>query len=105
MKTERIEVNKMVTNNLLIKLKEGDKENIQKVKDALLNMKDKIDVLHNIQVETNIRHGAAAYDILLMTRFSSLEDMETYLIHPLHVEIAKYIVEVMDSSASVCYES
>lgn len=95
----------MVTNNLLIKLKERDKENIQKVKDALLSMKGKIDVLHSIQVEANIRQGAGSYDILLMTHFFSLEDMETYLIHPLHVEIAKYIVEVMDSSASVCYES
>ena len=95
----------MVTNTLLIKLKERNNENAEKAKAVLLGMKGKIDVLRDLQVETDVRHGEASYDILLITHFSAMEDMEAYLIHPVHVEVSKYIAGVLESGASVCYES
>lgn len=93
----------MITNHLLIKLKERNTENAEKAKSMLLSMKGKIDVLRDIQVEIDIRHGEASYDLLLITQFSSMEDMEAYLSHPVHVEVSKYIADVMESGASVCY--
>ena len=93
----------MVTNNLLIKLKERNNENAEKARSMLLSMKGKIDVLRDLQVEMDIRHGESSYDILLITRFSSMEDMEAYLVHPVHVEVSKYIAGVLESGASVCY--
>ncbi len=95
----------MVTNNLLIKLKERDRENVEKARDVLLGMKGKIDVLRGIRVETDIRHGESSYDILLITNFSSMEDMEAYLAHPVHTEVSKYIAGVLEAGAAVCYES
>ncbi|MBE7718110.1 MAG: hypothetical protein E7243_01145 [Lacrimispora celerecrescens] len=41
----------------------------------------------------------------VITHFSSMEDMEAYLVHPVHVEVSKYIAEVLESGASICYES
>jgi hypothetical protein len=58
----------MIVNNLLIKLKEGDNENIAKARDVLLSMKGKIDVLGDVQVEVDIRHGPSSYDIMLITK-------------------------------------
>lgn len=94
----------MITNTLLIKLKERNNETIEKTKSMLLSMEGKIEVLRGIQVQVDIRHGESSYDILLITHFFSMEDMEDYLINPVHVEVSKYIASVLESGASVCFE-
>lgn len=94
----------MITNTLLIKLKERNDETIEKTKSVLLSMEGKIEVLRGIQVQADIRRGESSYDILLITHFSSMEDMEAYLINPVHVEVSKYIAGVLEAGASVCFE-
>ncbi len=94
----------MIINNLLIKLKERDNIKVKQARDALLSMNGKIETLCDLQVKLDIRHEASSYDILLITYFSSMEDMKAYLVHPVHVEVANYIAGVMASGASVCYE-
>jgi hypothetical protein len=95
----------MIVNNLLIKLKERDNENIAKARDVLLSMKGKIDVLRDLQVEVDIRHGPSSYDIMLITKFETMKDLDSYLIHPMHFEVSRYISTVLESGASMCYES
>lgn len=95
----------MITNNLLIKLKTRNEENVARAKEVLLSMKGKIDVLKNIQVETDIRNLESSYDLLLVTHFTSMADMEAYLIDPAHVEVSKYISSVIEAGVSVCYEA
>lgn len=94
----------MIVNNLLLRLKERDSESILKAKNALLSMKGKIGVLIDLQAEVNIRHGGSSYDIILITKFASMKDLDAYLVHPVHVEVAKYIGSVVDIQAAVCYE-
>ena len=93
----------MIINNLLLKLKNRDIDNIKKTQEVLLSMRGKIDVLIDIQAEINIRPGESNYDIILITKFASLEDLDKYLIHPNHLEVAKFIGSVLDTQASVCY--
>ncbi|MDF2635380.1 MAG: Stress responsive alpha-beta barrel protein [Pelosinus sp.] len=95
----------MITNNLLLKLKDRNDENIAKTRDILLSMQGKIAFLHDLKVKVDIRHGTSSYDILLITEFASMEDFDAYLIHPLHIEVSKYIVGVLENGAAVCYES
>lgn len=95
----------MIVNNLFIKLKERDNENISKARDVLLSMKGKIEVLRDVQVEVDIRHGPSSYDIMLITKFETMKDLDSYLIHPLHVDVSRYISTVLESGASLCYES
>lgn len=95
----------MITNNLLIKLKEQNNEIIVKTNAMLLSMKGEIEVFCDLQVEVDIRHGESSYDILLITKFASMEDMDAYLVHPVHVEVSKYILSVMETGVAVCYES
>lgn len=95
----------MIINTLLIKLKTRTGENIEKTRDVLASMKGKIDVLRDIRVEVNIRRGPSSNDILLITKFASMEDLEAYLVDPAHVEVSKYIGSVVDTAAAVCYES
>ncbi len=93
----------MIINNLLLKLRNRDTDNIKKTQEVLLSMRGKIEVLIDIQAEINIRPGESNYDIILITKFSSLEDLDKYLIHPNHLEVAKFIGSVLDTQASVCY--
>ncbi len=95
----------MIINNLLIKLKERNPENIANARGVLLGMEGKIEVLRDLRVEVDIRRGESSYDLLLITQFSSMADLEAYLIDPVHVEVAKYIAAVLESGAAVCYES
>jgi len=94
----------MIINNVLLKLKNRDDDNLRKAKDVLLGMKGKIEVLLDIQVKNNIRAGGLSYDLFLITKFASLEDLDVYLAHPAHLEVAKYIGSVLDMQSSLCYE-
>lgn len=95
----------MITNNLLLKLKERNSENITKTRDVLLSMQGKIEPLLDVKVEVDIRQGASSYDIMLITKFNSMEDFDAYLVHPVHVEVSKYVGSVVETGAAVCYES
>jgi len=94
----------MIINNLLLKLKNKDTDTIKKTQEVLLSLKGKIEVLLDIQVEINIRPGQSNYDIILITKFASLEDLDKYLVHPKHLEVAEFIGSVLDTQASVCYK-
>jgi len=95
----------MITNNLLLKLKDRNEENIAAARDMLLSMQGEIEYLRDLQVEVNIRHGQSSYDLILITKFASMEDLDAYLIHPVHIEVSKYIAGVVETGAAVCYES
>ena len=94
----------MIINNLLLKLKIRDAESIKQTQEVLLSMKGKIEVLLDIQAEVNIRSSQSNYDIILITKFASIEDLDKYLAHPAHLEVAKFIGSVLDTQASVCYK-
>ena len=94
----------MVINNLMLKLRNRDSERIKKTQEVLLSMKGKIDVLIDIQAEVNIRPGQSNYDIILITKFESSEDLDKYLADPVHLEVTKFIGSVLDTQASVCYK-
>jgi hypothetical protein len=94
----------MVTNNLLIRLAGRSAGEIEKAKQTLLGMKGKIPELRDIRVETDLRGPEkSGFDIMLITRFDSLDGLASYLKHPAHIEAAGYITGVIDESASLCY--
>ena len=95
----------MITNTQMLKLKDRSTESISKARDVLLSMQGKIEFLRDLKVETNIRQGASSYDLLMIAQYDSLADLEAYIVHPVHTEVAKYIGSVLESSAVVCYES
>jgi hypothetical protein len=47
---------------------------------------------------------AEVYDIALVSEFDSLEDVNFYAKHPLHVAAGKILAEVKESRACVDYE-
>ncbi|AIQ65388.1 Stress responsive A/B Barrel Domain protein [compost metagenome] len=94
----------MLTNNLLIKLKNNSPELRSRVRERLLGMKGQIENLAGIEVREEVRTGQSAFDLMLITRFRSIEDYEAYLIHPIHVEVSAFMQGVIESGASLLYQ-
>jgi hypothetical protein len=95
----------MLTHIVFFKLKERTPEVVQKTKEVLLNMEGKIEQLLSIEVGVDVVHSERSYDIALVTKFSSLEDLAIYNAHPVHQLVIAYIATVREASASVDYES
>ena len=94
----------MVINTLLIRLKERDEASIQKAVDILKKLKGNVPVLLDSRVEVDVRHAENGYDIMLVNTFNSVDDIPVYVDDPGHAEAGAYVREVMDASASLCYE-
>lgn len=97
----------MITHVVLFKLKDRSPQSIEKARDVLLGLKGKgkIPVLRYLEVGTDILHSERSYDLALITNFDSMEDLQAYQVHPVHLEVAKYINSVKEFSISVDYES
>lgn len=95
----------MITHIVLFKLKDRSLRSVEKARDVLLGLKGRIPQLRHLEVGTDVLHSERSYDIALVTKFDSLEDLEAYQKHPVHVEVAKYMTSVRESAVAVDYES
>ncbi len=94
----------MFTHIVLFKLKEATEENITKISDILNSMDGKIPQLKYLEVGIDELHTERSFDICLITKFNSKEDMDNYQIHPYHQkEILAKIKSFIDSSKTVDY--
>ena len=73
-----------------------DKE--QRAKD----IKDKIDVLVNIEVGLNFNDTDAASDVVLVSEFETKEDLNTYQNHPEHKAVGATYVRPYVAERRVC---
>ena len=94
----------MTVNVVMLKLKERTDENIAALQQKLLEMRGNIEQLKEIKVEANIRSGATGFDILMITKYESMQDFNEYISHPLHMSVGQYVQDVCGQTASVCYE-
>lgn len=92
----------MITHIVLFKL--IDRRDAQKARDVMVGMKGKIPQLRNIEAGIDVLHSERSYDLALVTKFDSMEDMKAYQAHPVHVEVLKYMTSVRESSVTVDYE-
>ncbi|NEW06497.1 Dabb family protein [Paenibacillus sp. SYP-B3998] len=93
----------MLTHVVFFKLKDRSPESVQATKQVLTNMEGKISVLKHIEVGTDILHLDRSYDIALITKFDSVEDLKVYDAHPLHEEVKVHMKSVLDGT-SVCVD-
>lgn len=75
----------MFTHVVLFKLSEPTKENVKQVSDILKGMKGNIPQLKEVEVGIDELKSERSFDICLITRFDSLEEMKSYQVHPYHV--------------------
>ncbi len=95
----------MITHIVLFKLKDRSSRSVEKARDVLLGMRGKIPQLRHLEVGVDILHSQRSYDIVLITKFDSLEELQAYQEHPVHVKVAEYMTSVREFAGTVDYES
>ena len=95
----------MLRHIVMIKYKdEVDLSEVSKIlKSMLINLKNSIDALIDIEVGMNISTRPSAYDIVLTADFKDEKGLDLYRIHPEHVKVLDYLKIVMDSAVVVDY--
>lgn len=95
----------MVTHVVLFRLKDRSRKNMERTRDVLMTLKDRIPFVRSFEVGADVIRSDRSYDIALISRFDSIEDLEAYRVHPEHVNVVDYIAQVKESSIAVDYES
>ncbi|MCB1156656.1 MAG: Dabb family protein [Leptospiraceae bacterium] len=82
--------------------KQGTKEeNIQKAKELLEALKEKITAISSLQVGLNFSTRPVAFDLVLITEHKDMEALKDYQEHPEHKKVADFIGEVKLETAVV----
>ena len=81
------------------------KENAETAKELLLGLADKIDLLRRIEVGVNADNADEKNETLcLICDFDTLEDLNSYAVHPEHLKVCEFIKNVKKTRTCVDYE-
>lgn len=94
----------MVKHIVMWKVNEKSSEILNKIKEDLESLKDKITEIEKIEVGINFNESDAAFDVALYSEFKNQEGLNTYQNHPEHVKVAQFVKSVVTSRAVVDYE-
>lgn len=99
----------MIKHVVLFKLKEFENEDQKavvrnKIKNALLSLKNKIEVLKYIEVGNHFQLQSNTYDLCLITHFDSMADLEAYQVHPEHLKVVDILRPNLVNRALVDFE-
>jgi len=95
----------MIVHIVMFKFKEENKaSNLLKVKAALENLVNKIDVLKSMEVGIDFNHSERAMDLSLYSTFENVEELKAYATHQAHLDVLAIIREVTLESKVVDYK-
>ena len=95
----------MIKHIVMFKLKDRNKENIEKIVDALKTLEGNIDVLRSAEIGVNFTKSERSYDIVLTTEFDDRNALNAYGPHPNHLPVAKTVRSLCSGSVVVDYET
>lgn len=94
----------MITHLVMFKFK--DPTDAKTAKDLLDALPPKIPLIRSFEVGINVVDvPGRSWDLGIVSRFDSVEDLQAYQAHPDHLEATTFIKAAAESSASVDYES
>jgi hypothetical protein len=96
----------MVTHVVLMKFKNENKQsNMERAKALLEDMLGKVPSLRALEVGLNGVPSERAFDLALITRFDDFAGLSAYAVDPVHVEVKRFLGEVLETSYVVDFES
>ena len=96
----------MVTHIVLFKLSEPTPEGIATVRDKLLSMQGRIPQLRHLEAGADIIRSERSFNVALLTKFDSLDDLQSYQVHPYHAgEVVPLMKSMCSSVVAVDYEA
>jgi hypothetical protein len=94
----------VITHIVLFKLVDRSPENIEKARAVLAGLAGKIPQLRHLEVGKDVLRTDRSYDLALVAKFDSLEDLNAYQIHHEHQQVVKYMISVRESTVAIDYE-
>ena len=86
----------MIKHVVMWKFKEENREeNMKKAREMLLALPPVISEIKKMKVYFDVKHTEASADVMLDTEFLSLEDLNTYAVHPEHLKVAEFVKSVV----------
>ena len=89
----------------MFKLKDRNRENIEKIVDALKTLEGNIDVLRSTEIGINFTESERSYDIVLTTEFDDRKALNAYGPHPNHLPVVETVRSLCSGSVVVDYET
>ena len=81
------------------------KENVEITANMLNDLQGKIPQLLKSEVKINSDSASPDnYDLILIADYNSWEDLNAYIVHPLHKAVGEFMKGVRESRACVDYE-
>ena len=94
----------MVVHIVLFNFKEENKKkHIQKAREMLEALPEKVPTLKEIEVGVNFSDKDRAMDLSIITTFDNKVGLEVYATHPEHVKVVEYLKGVVEESRVVDY--
>jgi hypothetical protein len=98
----------MINHVVLFKLKDYPEAErpmiIAEMKSLLEGLKGKIDELKYIEVGVNYELNSKSYDMVLISHFNSVEELDKYRVHPEHKKVLARFSELRLERAAVDFE-
>ena len=95
----------MIKHIVMFKLKDRNKENIEKIVDALKTLEGNIDVLRSAEIGVNFTESERSYDIVLTTKFDDRNALNAYGTHPNHLPVVETVRSLCSGAVVVDYET
>ena len=95
----------MIKHIVMFKLKDKNKENIEKIVNALKAVEGNINVLRSAEIGVNFTESERSYDIVLTTEFDNRDALDAYGPHPKHAPVVKTVRSLCSGSVIVDYET
>lgn len=95
--------NNMVRHIVLFWLKDKSPANIEEAAQKLRSMEGKIEGMISLEVGTDVLHSDRSCDLCLTTVFDTMESLELYRTHPVHLPVQAHMHQVRESSYSADY--
>lgn len=94
----------MLVHIVMFVFKEENKEaNMVRVKTMLEELSSKVETLKSMEVGIDISRSERSFDMVLTSTFADQEGLNTYAVHPAHLEVVNIIKEVTTLSKVVDY--
>ena len=98
----------MINHVVLFKLKDYSETEkpliIAEMKSLLEGLQGKIGELKYIEVGVNYELNTKSYDVVLLSHFNSIEDLDKYRVHPEHKKVLARFSELRLERAAVDFE-
>lgn len=96
----------MITHIVFFKLSDPTDESITKVQEKLLSMQGKIPQLRHLEAGVDFVRSERSYDVALVTKFDSKDDLQAYQVHPYHAgEVVPLMKSLCSAVVAVDYEN